>query len=33
MTKEEFIKLDYGNIVTSKRHPGDAWDVVSWKPN
>ena len=23
MTKEEFLELDYGNIVTCKRYPGE----------
>ena len=27
MTKEEFLKLDYGNIVTCKRYPGEIYEI------
>ena len=27
MTKEEFLRLDYGNIVTSKRFPGETYEI------
>jgi len=27
MTKEEFLKLDYGSIVTSKRYPGEIYEI------
>ena len=27
MTKEEFLKLDYGNIVTCKRFPGEVYEI------
>ena len=27
MTKEEFLNLDYGNIVTCKRFPGEAYEI------
>ena len=27
MTKEEFLKLDYGNIVSCKRYPGEVYEI------
>ena len=27
MTKEEFLNLDYGNIVSCKRYPGEAYVI------
>ena len=27
MTKEEFLKLDYGNMVTCKRFPGEIYEI------
>ena len=27
MTKEEFLKLDYGNIVVCKRYPGEVYEI------
>ena len=27
MTKEEFLKLDYGNMVTCKRYPGEIYEI------
>ena len=27
MTKEEFLKLDYGDKVTGKRHPGEIYEI------
>lgn len=27
MTKEEFLKLDYGNIVVCKRYPGEEYEI------
>ena len=27
MTKEEFLKLDYGNIVVCKRFPGEVYQI------
>lgn len=27
MTKEEFLKLDYGNIVVCERYPGEKYEI------
>lgn len=27
MTKEEFLKLNYGNIVSCKRYPGEVYEI------
>ena len=27
MTKEEILKLDYGNIVSCKRYPGEVYEI------
>ena len=27
MTKEEFLRLDYGNIVSCKRYPGEVYEI------
>lgn len=27
MTKEEFLELDYGNVVTCERFPGEIYEI------
>ncbi|SCY48014.1 hypothetical protein SAMN02910370_02745 [Lachnospiraceae bacterium XPB1003] len=27
MTKEEFLELDYGDILTAERYPGEVYEV------
>ena len=27
MTKEEFLKLDYGTVVTCERYPGEEYEI------
>jgi hypothetical protein len=27
MTKEEFLKLDYGTVVTCKKYPGEKYEI------